>query len=58
MEEDVIVFAPTKGKPESKENMLILDDFVFGDETRNIKACPAGEATNSHLKRNLKMKRL
>jgi hypothetical protein len=43
-EEGVELIAPTMGKPKSKEEMLILDDFAVDEETGEITSCPAGEA--------------
>jgi hypothetical protein len=43
-EEGVEVTAPTQGKPKSKEERLILDDFTVEEETGEITSCPAGEA--------------
>lgn len=38
------LIAPTMGKPKSKEERLILDDFVVDEETGEVTACSAGEA--------------
>jgi len=37
------LIAPTMGKPKSKEEMLILDDFWVDEETGKVTACPSGE---------------
>jgi len=43
-EEGIDLIAPTMGKPKSKEERLILDDFTVDEETGEVTACPAGEA--------------
>lgn len=43
-EAGVDLIAPTPGKPQSKESMLILDDFTVEAQTGEVTACPAGEA--------------
>lgn len=43
-EEGVDIITPTMGKPKSKEEMLILDDFTVDEKTGEITSCPAGEA--------------
>lgn len=43
-EEGVDLIAPTMGKPKSKEDCLILDDFTMDEETGEVTACPSGEA--------------
>ena len=42
--EGVDLIAPTMGKPKSKEDRLILDDFTVDEETGEVTACPGGEA--------------
>lgn len=42
--EGVELIAPVMGKPKSKENTLILDDFTVDEETGEVTACPNGEA--------------
>jgi hypothetical protein len=37
------LIAPTMGKPKSKEERLILDDFAVDKETGEVTACSAGE---------------
>jgi hypothetical protein len=41
--EGIDLIAPTMGKPKSKEERLILDDFTVDEETGEVTACPAGE---------------
>ena len=43
-EEGVELIAPTMGKPKSKEEMLILDDFTVDEGSGEITLCPGGEA--------------
>lgn len=43
-QEGVELIAPTMGKPKSKEDMLILDDFTVSEESGEVVSCPAGEA--------------
>lgn len=43
-EEGIDVIAPTMGKPKSKEERLILDDFTVDEASGEVTACPAGEA--------------
>jgi len=41
--EGVELIAPTMGKPKSKEDLLILDDFTVAEESGEVVSCPAGE---------------
>lgn len=43
-EEGTDLIAPTMGKPKSKEERLVLDDFTVDEATGEVIACPAGEA--------------
>jgi len=43
-EAGVELISPTMGKPKSKDEMLILDDFAVDEKTSEITSCPAGEA--------------
>jgi hypothetical protein len=42
--EGVGLIAPTMGKPKTKKDRLILDDFTVDEETGEVTSCPAGEA--------------
>jgi hypothetical protein len=41
--EEVNLIAPTMGKPKTKEECLILDDFIVDEDTGEITVCPDGE---------------
>jgi hypothetical protein len=43
-QEGIDVISPTLGKPKSKEEKLILDDFPVDRETGRVTGCPGGEA--------------
>jgi hypothetical protein len=43
-EEGGELIAPTMGKPKSKEERLILDDFMVEEETGEVTLCPKREA--------------